>query len=298
MTTFVDGGIGTAALLRGTEGFGPKHVLHTSGQLTLSEDLPMIAIALDLDARIAPVAARVRSMLDEGLVTVEGVRKGGEVTGESWLTVWTARQARIDGSPAHVELVKSFRKQGARAAIALLGVDGVTGGVRQRAGFFSANREVPLLVTGVGSGQAIAAVAEAASRLLPEAALEIRDSGTRGSPLAADAGQADLCRLAVYDGGFKPGAAVGRQQEIVRLLRRKDAPGATAYLGLFGFLGGEEPHGESFRGLRRRVPVLTEVIDTRVNCDRWLREVENLTEAPVLVTLSPVRRLSRPAGPA
>ena len=40
-------GLAAAILVRGTEGFGIKHRLHTQRMLTLSEDLPLVSIALD-----------------------------------------------------------------------------------------------------------------------------------------------------------------------------------------------------------------------------------------------------------
>ena len=36
-----------AVLVRATEGFGIKHQLHTQRMLTLSEDLPLVAVAVD-----------------------------------------------------------------------------------------------------------------------------------------------------------------------------------------------------------------------------------------------------------
>ena len=39
--------ISASILLRGTEGFGLKHHLRTDRSLTLSEDLPLIAVAVD-----------------------------------------------------------------------------------------------------------------------------------------------------------------------------------------------------------------------------------------------------------
>ena len=44
-------------LLRGTEGFGLKHHLRTDRSLTLSEDLPLTAIAVDTRSRIEAVLA-------------------------------------------------------------------------------------------------------------------------------------------------------------------------------------------------------------------------------------------------
>ena len=47
--------ISASILLRGTEGFGLKHHLRTDRSLTLSEDLPLIAVAVDHRPRIEAV---------------------------------------------------------------------------------------------------------------------------------------------------------------------------------------------------------------------------------------------------
>lgn len=47
--------IAASVLLRGTEGFGLKHHLRTDRSLTLSEDLPLIAVAVDTRPRIESV---------------------------------------------------------------------------------------------------------------------------------------------------------------------------------------------------------------------------------------------------
>ena len=45
-------GLQTSVLLRGIEGFGSKHHLHTDRLLSLSEDLPVVSVAVDTRARI------------------------------------------------------------------------------------------------------------------------------------------------------------------------------------------------------------------------------------------------------
>ena len=54
--------IATSILLRGIEGFGAKHHRRTDTSLTLSEDLPLVAVAVDARPRIEavlPEAARL-----------------------------------------------------------------------------------------------------------------------------------------------------------------------------------------------------------------------------------------------
>jgi PII-like signaling protein len=44
--------IEVSVMLRGAEGFGLKHHLRTDRLLTLSEDLPLVSVAVDTRARI------------------------------------------------------------------------------------------------------------------------------------------------------------------------------------------------------------------------------------------------------
>ncbi len=66
--------IAASILLRGTEGFGLKHRLRTDVSLTLSEDLPLIAIAVDRRPRIEAVLPEVLQLTDSGLITLERAR--------------------------------------------------------------------------------------------------------------------------------------------------------------------------------------------------------------------------------
>jgi PII-like signaling protein len=54
---FGDREIATSVLMRGIEGFGYKHHLRTDRLLTLSEDLPLVAVAVDERPRIESVLA-------------------------------------------------------------------------------------------------------------------------------------------------------------------------------------------------------------------------------------------------
>lgn len=313
MTVLEGSGLATAVLLRGGEGFGPKHRLRTSGQLSLSEDLPMVAAALDSGERIEAVAKQLRPLFSDGLLTVEPVRAGSSAAPDnlmepgraqsfeaefSSLTIWTARHDRVEGAPAHVSLIEMFRQQGLSAAIALPGVDGLAGGVRQRAGFFSANRSVPMCVIGIGQREAVGSAMNATARLLPDATVENPRHVRLGSASPGGLEDGGLWRLSIYGDGTEPGTGIHRQREIVRMLRVKGAYGVTAYFGHYGFVRPGEPQGDSLRSLRRRVPVLTEVIDGPGNCRRWMREIEEMDDSSLLMTISPVGLISPPAGPA
>ena len=49
-------------LLRGIAGFGPGRHLHTDRQLTLSEDLPLVSVAVDRRERIERALADVEAL--------------------------------------------------------------------------------------------------------------------------------------------------------------------------------------------------------------------------------------------
>ena len=313
MTVFEGASLTTAVLLRGSEGFGPGHHLRTSAQLSLSEDLPMVAIALDSGERIRAVSQQVRPLIEEGLVTVEWVQASSSATsgnlaepagawppgaGASRVTVWTARHDRIEGVPAHVSLVDTFRQKGLSAAIALPGVDGLADGVRRRAGFFSANRSVPMLVIGVGQHEAVVSAGDTVSRLLPEAVVEtLRHASPEPAPVGGSDGGGQW-RLSVFGDGTRPCTGIPRQRQIVRMLRENGASGVTAYFGHYGFVGPVAPRGDTMRSLRRRIPVVTEVVDSPENCRRWIREIEAMDDCSLLITVSRVQVISPPAGPA
>src|SRR6266576_1404709 len=61
----------TSILLRGAEGFGLKHHLHTDRLLSLSEDLPVVSVAVDERARIEAALGEAVALSGDGLITLE-----------------------------------------------------------------------------------------------------------------------------------------------------------------------------------------------------------------------------------
>jgi PII-like signaling protein len=61
----------TSIVMRGVEGFGVKHHLHTDRLLTLSEDLPLVSVAVDGRPRIEAALPEVNRLGFDGLVTLE-----------------------------------------------------------------------------------------------------------------------------------------------------------------------------------------------------------------------------------
>jgi len=158
-------GLRTSVLLRGAEGFGARHRLRTQRLLTLSEDPPLVGVAVDRRDRIERVLPEVEGLVRHGLVTIERARL---ITGRASaaaavdagaaeatkLTVYVGRQERAGGRPAYVAVVDALRRHGVAGATALLGVDGTAHGERRRARFFARNADVPMMVIAVPSDAA------------------------------------------------------------------------------------------------------------------------------------------------
>lgn len=74
----------TSLVMRGIVGFGIKHRLRTDRLLTLSEDLPLVSVAVDTRERVEAALRDVEALDFEGLVTLERARMlTGGSTGSS-----------------------------------------------------------------------------------------------------------------------------------------------------------------------------------------------------------------------
>ncbi len=180
--------IRSSILLRGVQGFGAKHRLRSDRQLTLSEDLPLVCVAVDVREQIERLRADVSSIRHEGLLTLQrarlydGARESKQEIspGEAErsrlarttidrrqdlqdpaqttkLTVYLGRHERIDGSPAFIAVCRTLHESGVAGATVLLGVDGTRAGARERARFFARNQNVPLMVVSIGDQRQISA---------------------------------------------------------------------------------------------------------------------------------------------
>ncbi|MBX5468656.1 MAG: DUF190 domain-containing protein [Thermoleophilaceae bacterium] len=299
--------VAASVLLRGTEGFGIRHQLQTQRLLTLSEDLPLVSVAVDERERIEALLPEVSAVCGHGLVTLERARAAAPLelpAGEqAKLTLYLGRGSR-PGPRAVVELL---RRHGVAGATALLGVDGTVRGKRRRARFVGRNAQVPAMVVSVGDGERIAAALAEVARVAgpPLATLErvrvLRRDGTRlaeapSVPPADPSGLAVWQKVSVY---ASEQARAGRRPlyaELVRRLRAEGAAGATALRGVWGYHGDHEPHGERLLSLRRHLPVVTVAVDEPERARRWLAVVDELTRETGLVTseLVPAFRASAP----
>jgi PII-like signaling protein len=269
----------TSLVMRGVEGFGAKHHAHTDRLLTLSEDLPLVAVAVDARERIEAALPEVTALRFHGLVTLERARM---LTGAiepvaldqaTKLTVYLGRHQ----PPGHEAVVALLRAHGVEGATVLLGVDGTAHGTRQRAGFLARNAAVPVMVIAVGDGRRMAAVLPELGELLehPLVTLERvqiykRDGRRFGVPDARN-------KLMVYGGAPLAHA-------LVRRLRHAGAAGATSLRGVWGYHGDHAPHGDRLWQLRRHVGVVTVIVDAPERMQRWFEIVDELTAETGLVT--------------
>ena len=134
--------VASSVLLRGAEGFGLKHHLRSDRLLSLSEDLPMVSVAVDTRLQIEAVLDELRSVQQTGLITLERARmlRGQigpvelpeELHEATKLTVYVGRQERVYRVPAFVAVCDLLHRRGLAGATVLLGVDGTAHGERQR----------------------------------------------------------------------------------------------------------------------------------------------------------------------
>jgi PII-like signaling protein len=309
-------GVRAAVLLRGAEGFGLKHRLHTEQLLTLSEDLPTVAIAFDRPEVILSMLEEARPLLRHGLITLERVRLldvgdgvGGEDAAhdELKLTLLGARGARAGAQPAYVAAVGALRRCGLSGASVMLGVDGVERGLRRRARLRTRNPSVPLLIGGVGSAEAIARALVALSSfpgVAPLALERVRICKRDGVllapphevPASMQGGVAWWQKLTVQSGERDAQGRHPLHGELVRRLRAGGAAGATALRAQWGYGGEHEPHGERVWSLARDTPVRTVICDTPDAIRRSFELVDLMTARTGLVTseLIPVLRAAAP----
>jgi PII-like signaling protein len=294
-----------SVLLRGVEGFGARHALHTARLLTLSEDLPLVSVAVDARARIEETLPHVTGLVGKGLVTLERARllsgslpAAVPLEGEheaTKLTVYCGRSDRHDGRPASLEIVELLRRHGVAGATVLLGVDGMRHGERQRARFLSRNADVPLMIVSVGTAGRIGAALPELGRLLsrPLATLERVALCKRDGRLLAEpphlperdeGGLAVWQKLMVYAGEQARHGRHPLYVELVRRLREAGAAGATVLRGVWGYSGDHRAHGDTLLSLRRRVPTVTVVVDSVERMRRWWPIVDELTDEAGLVT--------------
>ncbi len=298
-------GFATSVLLRGAEGFGRHRVLQSERLLTLSEDLPMVLVAVDTRQRIEAALPEVGRVTRHGLLTLERARmltgrigpvdlpeSGDEA---SKLTVYCGRYERVGDRPAFVAIVDLLRRHHGLSATVLLGVDGTVHGVRERARFFGANAQVPLMIIAVGSEAALSAAMLDVGGLLerPLLTLErVRVCKVDGRRLADphlvsgadDAGLHTWVKLMIHADHDTRHGRHPVYVELVRRLRAARAGGATVLEGIWGYHGDRAPQGDKLLSIRRHVPTTTVVVDLPERTAQWFEIVDELTDKAGVVT--------------
>lgn len=306
-----------SAVFRGIEGFGVKHRLQTARLLTLSEDLPIVSVAVDTRQRIEGLLTEVTAATTHGLVTLERARMlSGRVEPitlpenlheATKLTVYVGRQERVAGRPAHHAVVELLHRRGVAGATVLLGVDGTAHGIRERAKFFGRNAEVPMMIISIGDGRLIADLLPELGTMLNRPLMTLervrickRDGRRLTEPRALPdndpSGLGTWQKLMVYAGEQSRHDGQPLYSSLIRRLREEGAAGATALRGIWGYHGDHAPHGDRFWSVRRHVPVLTVIVDTPENVGRWFSIVDEFTDETGLVTSEIVPAL-RATGP-
>jgi PII-like signaling protein len=294
-----------SVMLRGAEGFGRGHRLRTDRILTLSEDLPMVTVAVDTRTRIENLLEEVISIKRHGLITLE---RAAMLTGEvgpvalpeelheaTKLTIYVGRQEQISGTPAFVAVCDLLHRRAIAGATALLGVDGTAHGARERARFFGRNAEVPMMIIAIGAGEQIGRVLPELGGMLQRPLLTLervrvckRDGELLAPPSSLPAtdqqGLAMWQKLMVYASEQARHGRSPLHVELVRRLRASGASGATCLRGLWGFHGDHAPHGDRLLQLRRHVPVVTIIVDTPERIADSFEIVDELTHEAGLVT--------------
>jgi PII-like signaling protein len=292
-------------LMRGVEGFGMKHRLRSDRLLTLSEDLPMVAVALGRPEAIERAQREVEEVGFDGLITLERARLLGsgsepfppslELGRTAKLTLYLGRGERLDGRPAHEAVVGLLHELEMQGASVLLGVDGMLHGARRKARFFARNRLIPATVISVGETERLLDAATRLRELVGTAPMTLervqvlKRDGRRlaGLPRVGDqdeTGRARWLKLTLYSSELNHAAGRPAHQEAIRRLRRAGAAGATALRGVWGYHGDHAPHGDALLSLRRRVPTLTVVVDEPERAQGWSEVLDAVSPERGLVT--------------
>jgi PII-like signaling protein len=301
--------IASCVVLRGIGGFGTGRHLRTDESLTLSEDPPVVIVAVDTRKTVEALIDPVLEIKQRGLVTLERarlVREDSNISGVPALpddlreavklTIYVGRKERVHGVPAYIAICDLMHRRRVAGATVFLGVDGLTHGQRQRARFFGRNGDVPMMIVAVGSGDRIARVLPELGALVrrPMFTLERvrvckRDGELLERPHALpgvdEHGLPLWQKLMVYtsESGLHDGVPIHRAI-VQRLRQRESADGATVVRGIWGYHGEHQPHGDKLLSLRRRVPAVTIVIDTPANIAESFAVIDELTQREGLVT--------------
>jgi PII-like signaling protein len=310
--------IASSVVLRGIGGFGTGRHLRTDESLTLSEDPPVVIVAVDTRKSIEALLDPVLAIKQRGLVTLERARLlrgdigplqlADELHEAVKLTIYVGRKERVYGVPAYAAICDLMYRRRLAGASVFLGVDGTAHGERQRARFLGRNADVPMMIVAVGSGERIGRVLPELGGLLrrPMVTLErVRVCKRDGELLerphalpAVDERRLPLWqKLMIYTSESARYGGLPIHRALIQRLRRRQTPdGATVLRGIWGFHGDHQPHGDKLLSLSRHVPVVTVIVDTPANIAECFDVVDELTGHEGLVTSEMVPALVSDEG--
>jgi PII-like signaling protein len=292
-------GVENSVLLRGVEGFGGGHHVHTDRILTLSEDLPVVTVAVDRSERIEAALDDVQGLERHGLFTLERARfvVDDTVVGDerAKLTIYVGRRERVGRVPAFVAVCEILHRAGLDGATVLLGVDGTRRGVRERARFFSGNSEVPTMIISVGAGARIVAALAALRDALADPLMTLervrvcKRDGRRLEvphelPATDEHGLPLWQKLTIYSSERARHGGLPLHRALLRRLIGAEVAGATSLRGVWGFHGDHPPHGDRRLQTHRHVPVLTVIVDRPERIEHAFAVVDEVTADAGLVT--------------
>lgn len=299
-----------AVLVRGSEGFGRNHEIHTDRFVESAYDLPVTLTAVGERSAIEPLLPQVRALITSGTVTLADGRLLRRQTTPltpsdpqhrmTRLTLYFARSDDIGDVPAYRAVVDQLHACGVPGAAVLLGFDGTFQGRRERAGILTKRPRSPLMIVSVGRAQEIAKALPAVTSMLPHAIMSLesvrvcKQDGTllsRPEKVAAHGqdGYDVLQKLVVYSGVHTRYKHHPLDAELVRALLRAPVDGATVYRGIWGYAHDDPPHGLRTWSLLERVPTVTVVVEQAADIEATFAIIDKLTESSGLVTSETVR---------
>ncbi|WP_308124067.1 DUF190 domain-containing protein [Mycolicibacterium xanthum] len=287
-------GVATSIMLRGIASFGPAHVERSDRSLSLSEDPSVTITAVDTPGRILPLADEVAALTGRGMITLERGRlvpavTAGQLGDSVRMSLYLGRRQRVGGAPGYAAVCDLLHRLGFASAEVFLGVDGTVSGDRRRARFLSRNVDVPLMLVGIGSAEQVeAAVAQLRTMLRDplfaiERILLCKNEGRFIADPHSLTGAYLKMTVRTDEDSRHDGRPVHRAL-VTRLMDSDHASGATVLRAIWGFHGGQRPHGDRFLQLARHVPVSTVIIDTPENIAASFAIVDELTGSDGLVT--------------
>lgn len=303
-------------LLRGVQGFGHRRQLRTDRSLTLSEDLPLVTVALGASPGIESALEQAAPLARAGLVTLQRaqlldgdatqhVLPDGAGEEEARLSVFFTSQDQVFSIPAFEAICDLLRRRGITSATAFLGVDGIMRGRRMHARFLGRHAEVPMMILAVGPRQRILQVIPEVGGLLrnPVMTVEpVRTCKRDGEflaipdrlPGAAEHGMARWQRLSVYAPETAQHDGQALHRALVQRLLAADVRGATTLRGVWGFHGDRTQSWHGARRVTRDKPAVTIVLDAPERIPAAFAIIDEVTADRGLVTSELVA--ARPAA--